>query len=253
MPREASAPDRTPQTAMWMGSPAGIATTPSGSSGAWANAGTAAETARAPAAPMMPSFLSFMRIQCSSCSLMVRRRPATGSRCMAAGRRPRTRPDGMPGEGRGGAATQGSRASGDLLLVPRCRTGTRTLRASTVAAGAFAYDSHRRLECKTSERPGACAGSDPSGGPAITRCGALGASPRPAGRARRRPASAGAAAASGRAGSVAASAHRSAQGAVDRAGALAHRTCIGSRLRSNSYVVIAQVRWLATAAHRSPA
>ena len=81
----------------------------------------------------------------------------------------------------------GPRPRGPSSWSPWMPGRTRTTLGVHVATDAFAYDSHRRLECKTSERPGACAGSDPSRDPAITRCGALGASPRPIRRAGRQP------------------------------------------------------------------
>ena len=57
VPSDASAPDMTPQPAMTTGSPGGMVTTPSGSSGACADTGPTTARASRPAAPRTPKCL----------------------------------------------------------------------------------------------------------------------------------------------------------------------------------------------------
>ena len=121
-----------------------------------------------PAAPMMPSVRRFIGSRLPP----LRSDAATGSRRRARGHgraRP-TRsvapgPDAVAG-GRGPpAATHRDLPPGATSWSPMPVLGHDTLRASTVAADAFAYDSQRRPECKTSERPGRVRAVTPSGGP----------------------------------------------------------------------------------------
>ena len=191
----------------------------------------------------MPSFLSFMETVSSHCDACTD--PQVGSRCW----RPCVSSDPADGctERRSrGAATQGSRCLRGLLLVPDAGLGHERsgrprwppLRSRMIVTDVS--------NARRPSAPGRVRAVTPSGGPAITRCGALGSSPRP-------PIAPGERQPSGPSGGRDVAARdRSALGAVI-GGCLRHTGHEGSRLRPLICVAIAQVRGPATAAHRSPA